>query len=165
MSPSHTLPNSQETNPTNTKRQSKTPTWLKDYVTGDGISDDEDFNACQFALNILEHLTYKVASKYSEWQKAMESELQAITRNNTWELVSLPPKKNLVGVKWLFKVKHAEDGKGVKYKARLVAKGYSQQPGVDFQETFAPVARFETIRIILSISACMGWAIHQMDVK
>lgn len=61
-----------------------------------------------------------------------------------------------MGVKWLFKVKLAGDGKGVKHKARLVAKGYSQQPGVNYQETIAPVARFETIRLVISVAAYMG---------
>jgi len=89
----------------------------------------------------------------------MQTELEAIERNHTWELMQLPPGKNLVGVKWLFKTKLGTDGEVVKYKARLVAKGYSQQYGIDYQETFAPVARFETIRMILAVAAHMGWHI------
>ncbi|KAJ0448763.1 putative RNA-directed DNA polymerase [Helianthus annuus] len=159
-------PNSSNQNPNPSKRQTKTPAWLADYVSGEGMSEeDDDFHACQFALNTLEPISFKEAAESCEWQKAMQSELQAIAKNKTWELVSLPPGKNVVGVKWVFKVKQGEDAKGIKYKARLVAKGYSQQPGIDFQETFAPVARFETVRVILSVAANMGWLVHQMDVK
>ncbi|KAM0011978.1 putative RNA-directed DNA polymerase [Helianthus debilis subsp. tardiflorus] len=137
-----------------------------DYVTGEGMSDnDDDFQRCQFALTLVEPVSFQEAIKSSDWQKAMESELQAIVKNKTWKLVPLPPNKSAVGVKWVFKLKHGEDQKGIKYKARLVAKGYSQQPGIDFQETFAPVARFETVRIMLSVAASMGWLVHQMDVK
>ncbi|XP_076955970.1 putative mitochondrial protein AtMg00820 [Bidens hawaiensis] len=96
---------------------------------------------------------------------AMQSELNAITHNNTWDLVTLPPGKNLIGLKWLFKVKPVNDGKGIKHKASLVAKGYSHQPDIDFQETFALVACFETIRVLLGIAASMSWNIHQLDVK
>ncbi|KAJ0576790.1 putative RNA-directed DNA polymerase [Helianthus annuus] len=160
----NTVPTRQ--NPNNQKRQVKPPTWLADYVTGEGMSDnDDDFQRCQFALTLVEPVSFQEAIKSSDWQKAMESELQAIVKNKTWKLVPLPPNKSAVGVKWVFKLKHGEDQKGIKYKARLVAKGYSQQPGIDFQETFAPVARFETVRIMLSVAASMGWLVHQMDVK
>ncbi|KAJ0589103.1 putative RNA-directed DNA polymerase [Helianthus annuus] len=174
QSPNTNVPMFQTSEPTRqtdvagpSKRQSKQPAWLKDYVSGDGISEEEDgaMYVCQFALNVADPLTFQEAVKSREWQKAMEVEFQAIVRNDTWQLVSLPAGKNLVGVKWLFKTKEAADGKGVKHKARLVAKGYSQQPGIDFQETFAPVARFETIRIFICLAAHMGWYIHQMDVK
>ena len=88
-----------------------------------------------------------------EWKKAMDDKIATIQRNKTWELVNLPEGKDVIGLKWIYKIKHKEDGSIQKYKARLVAKGYSQQPGIDFTETFAPVARMETIRIILALAA------------
>ncbi|KAD7478171.1 hypothetical protein E3N88_01307 [Mikania micrantha] len=124
-----------------------------------------DYTTCQFALNITDPTTYTEACKLPAWQTTMHEELAAIEKNQTWVLTTLPAGKNLVGLKWLYKTKVGPDGKIVKYKARLVAKGYSQQYGVDFLETFAPVARFETIRVVVAIAAQMGWPIHQLDVK
>lgn len=118
-----------------------------------------------FALNVADPISYLEAAKSKKWQEAMHAELQAIEKNKTWQLVALPPGKNKVGVKWLFKTKLGADGEVVKYKARLVAKGYSQKQGIDFQETLALVARFETIRVILAVAAQMGWCVHQLDVK
>ncbi|KAD3337125.1 hypothetical protein E3N88_32645 [Mikania micrantha] len=89
----------------------------------------------------------------------------AIQKKRTWELVTLPPDGISVGVKWLFKTKLGTNGCILKHKARLVAKWYSQQPGIDFQETFAPVASFETIRLVISVVAQRGWNIHQLDAK
>ncbi|VVA35448.1 PREDICTED: Retrovirus-related Pol poly from transposon, partial [Prunus dulcis] len=78
------------------------------------------------------------------WQKAMEPELEMIEKNETWELIKRPSDKPIVGVKWIFKVKLNLDGSVQKNKERLVAKGYTQKPGIDFNETFAPVARLDT---------------------
>lgn len=99
----------------------------------------------QFALSVCDPLCFQDAARKREWQEAMAEELAAIERNSKRELVTLPPGKNVVGLKWLFKTKLGADGQIVKHKARLVAKGYSQRKGIDFEETFAPVARFETI--------------------
>ena len=83
------------------------------------------------------------------WKDAMQAELQAIKENNTWSLTELPKGARAIGLKWVFKVKRDAAGKIVKHKARLVAKGYAQKQGVDYDEVFAPVARIETIRIML----------------
>lgn len=77
----------------------------------------------------------------------MDVKMKSHEKNHTWQLVDLPRGKDAIGLKWVYKTKYNEDGSVKKYKARLVAKGYSQQPGVDFNETFAPVVRMETIRI------------------
>jgi hypothetical protein len=127
--------------------------------------EQEDFLQLQFALNVADPLCYEDAVQEKTWQIAITEEIAAIERNDTWEMVSLPPGKNLVGLKWLFKTKYGANGQVIKHKARLVAKGYSQKKGVDFEETFAPVARFETIRIVLAVAAQKGWLIHQLDVK
>ena len=95
----------------------------------------------------------------------MEEELNMIDKNNTWNLVDPPKGKDIIGLKWVYKTKYNEDGSIQKHKARLVAKGYSQQPGVDFSETFALVARIETIRLVLAIAAQLELYVYQMDVK
>ena len=86
-------------------------------------------------------------------------------KNGVWEVVLRPKGKSIVTSKWLYKIKHAADGSIEKYKARFVARGFSQVEGVDYDETFTPVAIFSSIRVVISIVAEMGWKIHQMDVK
>ena len=95
----------------------------------------------------------------------MNSELQAIEDNNTWFWSDLPNGHRAIGLKWVFKVKKDAVGNTVKHKARLVAKGYAQKEGVDFDEVFAPVARLETVRVLLALAAHGNWEIHHMDVK
>lgn len=108
---------------------------------------------------------WQEAKQYPEWRKAMIEEMTALDKNNTWVLATLPPNKTVVGCKWVFTVKHNSDGKVERYKARLVAKGYSQTYGVDYDETFAPVAKMNTIRTLVSIAANKKWKLFQMDVK
>ena len=88
-----------------------------------------------------------------------------IEKNQTWELVDRPQHKKVIGVKWIYRTKLNYDGSVNKHKARLVVKGYVQIYGVDFSETFAPVARIDTIRMLLVLTAQKGWIVHQMDVK
>ncbi|KAM1108382.1 hypothetical protein ACFX2B_004976 [Malus domestica] len=109
--------------------------------------------------------TYLQASKHPAWVKAMTDEYQALQSTGTWELVSSHPSYNLVGCKWVFKIKHKADGSIERYKARLVAKGFHQQEGLDFSETFSPVAKPTTIRILLSLAVSYDWFVHQLDVS
>ncbi|CAH9103236.1 unnamed protein product [Cuscuta epithymum] len=95
----------------------------------------------------------------------MDDEIKSIVKNKTWELATLPSNHKAIGVKWVFKIKKNAKGEVEKYKARLVAKGYAQRHGVDYEEVFAPVARLETIRLIIALAAHNKWKIHQMDVK
>ena len=95
----------------------------------------------------------------------MQEKYSSIMKNDVWEVVPRPEGKSMVTSRWLYKVKHAADGSIEKFKARLVARGFFQVEGVDYEETFAPVARYTSIRSIISIAAEMGWKIHQMDVK
>ncbi|KAL5539459.1 hypothetical protein UlMin_045115 [Ulmus minor] len=95
----------------------------------------------------------------------MDEEIRAIKKNDTWELTSLLKGHKAIGVKWVYKTKRNAKGEIERHKARLVAKGYSQKAGIDYDEVFAPVARLETIRLIISLAAQNKWKIHQMDVK
>lgn len=92
-------------------------------------------------MNVVEHSSSKEASQYSEWRAAMEEEYKSILKSKTWDLVKLPEGKQPIGSKWLYKPKFKADGSIDKYKPRLVAKGYSQQEGIDYDETFSSVAK------------------------
>ena len=95
----------------------------------------------------------------------MKEELDSIEKNQTWEMVTPPPGCKPIGLKWVYKIKRNSHGDIVRYKARLVAKGYVQNFGIDYEEVFAPVARIETIRVLLALAAQEGWQVHHMDVK
>jgi hypothetical protein len=101
----------------------------------------------------------------SSWVNDMHEELENFERNQGWTLVDLLRDVNVIGTKWVFKNKQGEDGEVVRNKARLIAQGYSQVEGLDFGETFAPVARLEGIRILLAFAASNGFKFYQMDVK
>ena len=100
-----------------------------------------------------------------DWILAMQEELNQFERNKVWKLVPKPKGKNPIDTKWVFRNKMDENGIVIRNKARLVAKGYSQQEGIDFDETYAPVARLEAIRIFLAYAAHANFKVYQMDVK
>nr|GEV46622.1 ribonuclease H-like domain, reverse transcriptase, RNA-dependent DNA polymerase [Tanacetum cinerariifolium] len=108
---------------------------------------------------------YKEASIDQKWIEAMKAELDFINRNNTWKLTTLPKGHKAIGVKWVFKTKRDANENIIKHKAKLVAKGYIQEHGIDFEEVFAPVARMETIRLLLPIAANNKWEVHHLNVK
>jgi hypothetical protein len=99
------------------------------------------------------------------WFNSMHEELENFERNQVWDLVDPPPGCKLIRTKWVWKNKEGEKGEVVRNKSRLVAQGFSQKEGIDYEETFAPVARFEAIRILLAFSMSKGFKFHQMDVK
>jgi len=99
------------------------------------------------------------------WRDAMVAELKSIEQNKTWAYADLPKDHKAIGLKWVFKVKKDPASNIVKYKARLVVKGYAQIHGVDYDEVFAPVARMETVRLLLALAAQGEWQVHHMDVK
>ncbi|XP_039137235.1 uncharacterized protein LOC120274764 [Dioscorea cayenensis subsp. rotundata] len=125
----------------------------------------EIYENCSFVLNVSDPVTYEEAQRIPEWREAMNAELSSINRNHTWELISPPPGKKIIGVKWIFKRKYKANGEVDKCKARLVAKGYTQEYGVDYEEIFAPVARMDTIRLLIALAAHKNWAIFQLDIK
>ncbi|GJR78627.1 retrotransposon protein, putative, ty1-copia subclass [Tanacetum coccineum] len=115
-----------------------------------------------------EHANYKDALldiKSDKWLSAMNVEMQSMKDNEVWDLADLPPNGKTVGSKWLFKKKTDMDGAVHTYKARLVAKGYTQTLGIDYEETFSPVADIKAIRILIAIAAFYYYKIWQMDVK
>jgi hypothetical protein len=119
----------------------------------------------QALLSLIEPKTFAEASKDEDWIKAMNEELDQIEKNQTWELVPRPKNKNVVGTKWIFKNKFNEDGQVIRNKERLVCKGYAQVEGIDFEETFSPVARMEAIILFLAYSCFKNFKVYQMDVK
>ncbi len=100
-----------------------------------------------------------------KWEMAMQEEYDSLVVNNTWSLVPLPKGRKPISSKWVFKIKHRVDGEVERYKARLVARGFTQTFGVDYNETFAPIAKFVSICCILALTAIVDMEIHQMDVK
>ena len=90
----------------------------------------------------------------------MVENYSSIMTNDVWEVVPRPQNKSLVGSRWIYKIKYAADDSIEKFKARFVAKGYAQKEGIDYEETFAPVARYTSIRSIISLAVQMGWEIH-----
>ena len=95
----------------------------------------------------------------------MNEECESIMKNDVWDVVPRPKDKSVVTAKWLYKIKHGPDGSAEKFKARFVARGFSQKEGIDYDDIFAPVARYTTIRSIIALAATQGWSLHQMDVK
>ena len=91
--------------------------------------------------------------------------MDSLEKNETWDIVERPPGTNVVGSKWIFKEKRDADGEISRYKARLVAQGFSQQEGVDYDDTYAPVAKYSSIRTVLAIANELNLEVHQMDVK
>lgn len=140
---------------------------MQDYESGERISDEEAEAEVALTLFIShdDPVRFADASKEEKWIEAMRSEIQSIEKNKTWELVSLPAGAKKIGVKWVFKTKLNEDGNIDKYKARLVVKGYAQEEGIDYDEIFAPVARWDTIRILLAVATQRGWKVYQLDVN
>ena len=105
------------------------------------------------------------AIKHKVWKDAMIEEYQSILKNDVWDIVPRPKGKFVVSSKRLFKVKYVANGSIEKYKTCFVARGFSQKKGMDFEENFAPVAKYTSARVVIAIVAIKGWKIHQMDVK
>jgi len=94
----------------------------------------------------------------------MQEELRALHSNQTWTLVPPHPTMNVIGSRWVYKIKRHVDGQVAQYKARLVARGFTQQEGIDYLETFSPVIKPTTVRLVLTIAVSYGWIIYQLDV-
>ncbi|KAG7556886.1 Integrase catalytic core [Arabidopsis suecica] len=108
---------------------------------------------------------YEEAKERKEWTNAVDDEVQAMIRNHTWDEEELPKGKKCVSSKWVFTIKYKSDGEIERYKARLVARGFTQTYGDDYRETFAPVAKQHTVKVVLSLAVNLDWELWQMDVK
>ena len=108
--------------------------------------------------------TFSEAVIDPKWVEAMQEEMASIHKNHTWDLVELPSGKSIVSNKWVYTIKCKADGTPQRYKARLVARGYEQQHGIDYEETFAPVVKWGTIRTLVALAAFQGWKLFHMDV-
>ncbi|PNX94522.1 copia-type polyprotein [Trifolium pratense] len=148
----------------NQGRTRRPPGWYSDYDTS--IVDEESMNLVMFGPCVHQGpINFEEAEKSQKWRKAMDDEIAAIERNNTWELTKLPKNARVIGVKWIYKTKVNDKGEVEKFKARLVAKRYAQRYGTDYKEVFAPVARWNTIRSLSAIAASNEWSVFQLDVK
>jgi hypothetical protein len=169
-----------ESPPLDTTSERKKPKWLRDILSDaqgsvgnpkEAVRESKpperfcSYIAMVSSIRESEPSTFEEATSRQVWRDAMMEEYNSIMKNDVWEVVPRPEGKSVVTSKWLYKLKHAADGSIEKYKARFVARGFSQVEGVDYDETFAPVARYTSIRAVISIAAEMGWKIHQMDVK
>jgi hypothetical protein len=139
--------------PKGTMRQVKKPKPFSSYIA----------LMCDLLEN--EPTCFEEAIQKKEWEDAMTEEYQSIINNEVWEIVPRPKSKDVVSSKWLFKIKHDDDGTIEKYKARFVAHGFSQKEGIDYEETFSPLSRYTSIKTIISLAAKMKWKLHQMDLK
>ncbi|CAL2259385.1 unnamed protein product [Prunus armeniaca] len=112
----------------------------------------------------IEPTSFREANKSDHWRQAMLTEVQALHHNHTWDLVPPYPHRHALPCKWVFRIKRRSDGSIERYKARLVANGFHQQYGIDYLETFSPVVKHVTVRIILSLAFSRQWPIRQLDV-
>ncbi|KAJ8774987.1 hypothetical protein K2173_019991 [Erythroxylum novogranatense] len=128
------------------------------------LSDDIAEFLCNVTATIVPR-SFQEASQDERWVQAIESELQALENNHTWELTTLPLGKKAIGSKWVFKLKYKSDGTIDKHKARLVAKGFNQVHGVDYYDSFSPVAKVVTVRVFLALAVVKGWSLTQLDIN
>jgi histone deacetylase 1/2 len=112
-----------------------------------------------------EPLSVEEALTDERWVAAMDNEHSALIKNKTWHLVPPPKGRNVIGCKWVYKIKRRADGSVDHYKARLVAKGFKQRYEIDYEETFSPVVKAATIRLILSVAVSKGWSLRQLDMQ
>ena len=105
------------------------------------------------------------AMSISSWKFVMEAKMSALSENATWFLVTRPPRKTIVGCRWVYTMKYFLDGSIKRLKARLVAKGYTQTYDVDYAKTFSPIAKISSIQILISLATNLGWSLFQLDVK
>ena len=138
---------------------------MEDYVSGGEFSEEAEHNNLVLLPPTTYPTTFEEAVQSSKWRAATNLEIEVIERNETWELTNLPKGTKKIGVKWVFETKLNENGEVDKYKARLVAKGYAQQHGIDYTEVFAPLARWDTIRMTIALVARNSWNVYQLDVK
>lgn len=139
---------------TKSRRQIHRPTWLNDYILTTAGKESVDSH-CGFLSKIMqvkEPKNFTEAFEDPNWVNAMQQEIKALEENGPWQLTTLPMNKREIDSKWEFKVKYKANGEVERYKARVVEKGFNQIPGIDFVESFSPVAKIVTMRLLFSIA-------------
>jgi hypothetical protein len=124
-----------------------------------------DFQLYQATFSEVEPVSYCKAALDPRWQAAMQLEYDALISNGTWTLCPRPPHQNVIRNKWVYRIKKRADGSVERFKARVVAKGFEQQSGIDYTETFSPIIKASTIRVILVLAIYFDWPIRQLDVS
>ncbi|XP_072060396.1 uncharacterized protein [Arachis hypogaea] len=137
---------------------------ISNYVSSHNLSKTHHTLSVAIASSV-EPKHYEEAIVESCWKDAISAELKALATNKTWTLTHLPIGKKAIGCKWVFKLKLKPDGSVERHKARLVAKGYTQRQGFDFFDTYSPVAKMTTLRLLLALAAAKDWHLHQLDVN
>lgn len=165
---------------TSSGRQVRTPACLNDYICGDVQTTSlyplssylshsqlsSSYSAFISSITAVpEPSTYAKAATYTKWRDAMKTELDALQKNNTWTLVPLPTGNKPIGCKWVYKTKFWSDGSVERHKARLVAQGFTQQGGVDFLDTFSPVAKLVSVKLMLAISVVKNYSLSHLDIN
>jgi hypothetical protein len=113
----------------------------------------------------IEPYCHGEATRQQFWKDAMIEDYQSILKNHVLDIVPRIKGKSVVNSKWIYKIKHVVYGSVEKYKERFVARGFSHVEGIDYEETFAPISRYTSIRTIIDIQSSMGWRLHLMDLK
>lgn len=152
---------------------SKYMDWFKQYQSqnekSNSIIAEDDENTCSSINSLIEiPTTYNEAINHpnkDKWIDAMNQEISSINKNETWEICNLPKDRKAIGCKWLFTMKNNEKGEPIRFKARLVAQGFSQKFGTDYNQTFAPVAKQSTFRLLLSIASKENYIAKHLDIK
>ena len=135
---------------------------LSNFLSYDNLSSFY----CRFVFSIssfTEPTSYKEASHHDCWLKVMQEEISSLEANETWVLTHLPPHKSAIGCRWVYKIKHRADGSIKRYKARLIAKGYTLMEGLDYLDTYSPIAKLTIVRLLLSLAAMHNWHLKQLD--
>ena len=113
----------------------------------------------------IEPTTFSKEMKHNEWKQAMVDEYDSMIANGTWKLIDCPTNVKPIDCKWVYWIKYKANGEVDKYKEILVAKWFSQKEGIDYEETFSPTTKWNTIKIVINLDAQYGWKLHQLDVK
>ncbi|XP_070010685.1 uncharacterized mitochondrial protein AtMg00820-like [Nicotiana sylvestris] len=125
---------------------------MSNYLSYDGLYPL--YIKCLTAQSVIvEHKYYSEAAKDARWVTIMQQEIQALEDNMTWDIVDLPKGKTPIGCKWVYKVRYKANGEVERFKARLVTKGFSQKEGLDYKETFSPVAKLVSVRSVITATA------------
>jgi len=137
---------------------------LSNFISHTNLSNSQHI----FALSLVSQIepkSYVEAIKFDCWKQAMQLEPNALDQTGTWTIVDLPSQVKHIGCRWVYRIKYNDDGSIERYKARLVAKRYNQFKGLDYFETFSPVSKVTTVRLVIALASINHWFLHQLDVN